>query len=150
MKNNVVVLKSALTTFAIMLCFEALKELFLKGVLTSWQSHSITIVFTTLMSIIITLFTINQISLIKEKSLEIQLKQEKLKSIRQVIYVAKHHLNNLSNNLNIIQLEIEDHGQLNNKTIDSLNLAIESSSVALKRLDDIDNPFDSDWFKLEL
>jgi len=65
-----------------MFAFEAVKEYFFKGLLTSWQSHWITIVFTTIMSFVVTLSTIKKISSLKEKAIIIKLKEEKLKSIK--------------------------------------------------------------------
>jgi len=148
MKNIHIILLSALSIFFVMLAFETIKEYFFEGLLTSWQSHWITIIFATIMSLVVTLSAIKKISALKEKSTIIKLKEEKLKSIKQVIYVAEHHVNNLSNNLRIVQIELKKPGMLSEITIAQLNEAITAASNELKKIGEIDDPYDENPFKI--
>ncbi len=159
MNNTFTILKAALFTFVVMLGFESTKEFFLTGVLSSWQSHSMTISFTTFMSIIVTTAVIKRIGALKQKELEIklqeeqlnslnQLKKEKLNSIKQVTQVAQHHVNNLASNLSIVQLELENEGALSQQTIESLNQAIATSTSELNKLGTLENPFDDASFQI--
>ena len=145
-----IVLITTTSTFTVMLLYETAKEVIFKGTLTPWQSHWITIIFTTMISLVVTLFSINNILSLRERSATITLKEEKIKSIKQVMRVVHHHVNNLANNLTLVKLEIEEQGALSGETLDTLNNAIEETAEEMKRLGGIDDPFDENFFKIRV
>lgn len=143
-----IVLLSTSLTFVLMLLYESAKELVFQGVLTPWQSHWITISFTSTVSLVVGLLAANKLLRLERQDIANKLKEEKLKSIRQVMRVVHHHVNNLANNLNMVALEIERDGSVAGATLNALNSAIEATSGEMKLLGDITNPDDADMFEL--
>jgi len=131
-----------------MLLFEALKEHFFKGVLSSWQSHWITIIFTSLISLIVGLFTVNIIFKLKAQNLKNEVKLEKIKSIKQVMYIVHYHVNTLANSLQIVHVEIEDHGTVSQEILMELDKQIVITCKEMQLLGNIKNPFDKNKFKI--
>ena len=151
MKNKVKLISySSVLTFVMMFLFESAKELLFKGNLTSWQSHWITISFTTMVSLLVVLFVMNKLLILEQQKMAVRLKEEKLKSIKQVMYIVHHHVNNLANSLELIEVEIEDDGTVCKETLAALNESIKKTAETMKLLADIDNPDNDDAFKIEL
>ncbi len=148
MQKNSIVLLGTTLTFILMLLFEALKEHFFKGVLSSWQSHWITIIFTSLISLIVGLFTVNIIFKLKAQNLKNEVKLEKIKSIKQVMYIVHYYVNNLANNLQIIRFEIEEYGTVRQEILLELDKQIFITAKEMHLLSDIENPFDENKFKV--
>lgn len=144
-----IILFSTSFTFLLMLLYESAKEFIFKGILTPWQSHWITIIFTTAASLIVILFAMNKLLLLERQDAANKLKEEKLKSIRQVMRVAHHHVNNLANNLSLVGFEIENEGTICKETLDALNEATKESVKAMKLLGDTDNPYDDEMLKVD-
>lgn len=86
------ILLSTSLTFVLMLLYESAKELIFEGALTPWQSHWITIIFTTTVSLVVGLLAVNKLQRLERQDIAIKLKEEKLKSIRQVMRVVHHHV----------------------------------------------------------
>lgn len=143
-----IILLSTFLTFVLMLSYESAKELIFEGGLTPWQSHWITIAFTTAVSLVVVLLAVNRLLLLERQDIAIRLKEEKLKSIRQVMRVVHHHVNNLANSLNMVALEIERDGCVSGATLDALRRAIEETAGEMKLLGDITNPDDAGMFEL--
>ena len=143
-----IILLSTFLTFVLMLLYESTKELIFKGTLTPWQSHWITIIFTTMVSLAVVLLAVNRLLLLEQQHIAIKLKEEKLKSIRQVMRIVHHHVNNLANNLTMVTLEIERDGSVRKATLDTLNQAIEETAGEMKLLGDIANPYDANMFEI--
>lgn len=143
----VVIATSAM--FLLMLSYEAFKEFIFKGTLTPWQSHWITIVFSTLVSLVVVLFVVNRLLTMERQSVAIKLKEEKIKSIKQVMRVVHHHVNNLANNLYLVELEIDQEKTVSKETLDALDGAIRETSATMKHLGDMDDPYDDEIFKIE-
>lgn len=143
-----IILLSTSLTFVLMLSYESAKELIFKGDLTPWQSHWLTIIFTTAVSLVVVLLAANRLLVLEQQDIAIRLKEEKLKSIRQVMRVVHHHVNNLANNLNLVAIEIERVGSVSGATLDTLNRAIEETAGEMKLLGDITNPYDAGMFEI--
>jgi len=136
------------STFSLMLLFEAIKEYFFSGTLTHWESHWITVTFTTIIVFIITLLSVKRLLNLQQQNLLINLKTEKIKSIRQVMKVVHHNVNNMANNLLLVQLEIAKKGSVSPETLDSLNQEIRNTAKTMKKLGEIEDPNEEDQFKL--
>ncbi len=135
-------------TFVVMLLFEALKEYFFHGSLKPWQSHWMTIVFTTSVSLIVALLTTNKMLALREQSLAIELKDAKIKSIKQVMYVVHHHVNNLANSLGLIHLDMEDGQTVSTETLESLQRSVDVTAEAMRHLGEIEDPYDESTFEI--
>lgn len=140
---------SIFSAFVLMFSYESTKELIFKGTLTPWQSHWITIIFTTTVSLFVVLFAMNRLLFLERQSMVNKLREEKLKSIKQVMRVVHHHVNNLANNLNLVEFEVKQEGSVCGETLDTLNKAIKESAEAMKLLGDMDNPYDDEMFKID-
>ena len=140
---------SIFSAFVLMFSYESTKELIFKGTLTPWQSHWITIIFTTTVSLFVVLFVMNRLLFLERQSMVNKLREEKLKSIKQVMRVVHHHVNNLANNLNLVEFEVKQEGSVCGETLDTLNKAIKESAEAMKLLGDMDNPYDDEMFKID-
>lgn len=149
MRKILILFSSSGVTFSLMLLYELAKEYFFKGSLTLWQSHFLTIFFTTLLSFIVTLIAMNKIQSLENKHLEIELKEEKIKSIKQVMYVAHHYINNLANNLGLVQLEAEENGVVCQETLKTLQEVVEKTAKEMRKLGDIEDPYDEKLFKID-
>jgi len=57
-------------------------------------------------------------------------------------------VNNLSNNLSIVQIELKKSGRFSERTIAQLNEAIAAASNDLKKIGEIDNPYDENLLKI--
>ena len=63
--------------------------------------------------------------------------------------VVFHHVNNLSNNLSIIDLEMKTIKSVNESTLNKLNQTISGTTLEMKRLESIKDPFDEDAFTIK-
>jgi hypothetical protein len=149
MKIRIIVL-SSLYVFMIMLSYELIKELIFRESLTPWQSHWITIAFATVSSAAAALFSIDKITGIRKRDELVRLREEKLASIRQVIRVAQHHVNNQSNCLQIVRLELEGDGSLSEDTLLLLDQLVATSSARLNEISELEDPFDEEGLSIRL
>ena len=147
--KQTVILLSSSSIFGLMLIFEFTKEQIFDGGLSPWQSHWITIIFTTALTLLATLVSVKKILNLQTREMNVSVKEEKLKTIESVMGVVHHHVNNLSNNLGIIQLEISEFNAVSPSTLVSLNKSIYGTSEEMKRLVEIKDPFDEEAFKIK-
>ena len=145
-----IVLFATSAVFLLMLSNEAFKEFIFKGTLTPWQSHWITIGFSTLVSLVVMLFVVNRLLGLERQTVAIQLKEEKIKSVKQVMKVVHHYVNNLANNLNLVELEIEQDETVSKETLDALDEAIRQTTETMKQLGDLEDPYDDAMFKIKV
>lgn len=149
MKNRKsVIIPITLSSFVLMLGYETSKELLFKGTLTPWQSHWITIIFTTMVTLVATLLASKMLISLREKTLQVEVKAEKIKSIKQVMRVVQHHVNNLAHNLGIVKLEIETYGNPRPETLELLQQSIEETAQKMKLLGDVNDPYDEHFFDI--
>lgn len=125
---------SVLTTFFLMLGYESTKELIFQGTLSPWQSHWITILFTTMLSFTVLLFTQNILLSFEYRARALQIKEEKIKILRRVMAVVNHNVNNLSNNLLLVELETEEKGSVSQRTLEQLRNNITDVTAVIQNL----------------
>jgi hypothetical protein len=149
MKNKIkIIFTASASVFMLMFAFEFTKEQIFEGSLAPWESHWITIIFATLSSLIASLFLVQRVLIVEKRESEISLKEEKLKSIKMVMSVVFHHVNNLANSLSIIGLELDECNEVQPSTLSSLNLGITNTAKEMNRLYNISDPLDSNEFKI--
>ncbi|OGV53193.1 MAG: hypothetical protein A2017_04745 [Lentisphaerae bacterium GWF2_44_16] len=85
---------------------------------------------------------------IEQQKTAVKLKEEKLKSIRQVMRIAHHHVSNLANNLSLVEVEIECDGAVSTETLKALDAAIKETAETMKLPGDIENPYNDEMFEI--
>lgn len=148
MSKTQVFLLSTGATFLVMLAFETGKEFFLNGALTAWQSHWITIGVTTALSGSVTLLAMNRVLAHRQEALTLQMREEKLKTLNQVMRLVRHHVNDLGNNLQLVDIELKNYGELKAETVDILQRAVGRTAEEMERLSAIEDPFDDKSFDI--
>ena len=131
-----------LTTATIMSVYEFGKELVFEGTLSPWQSHTITIVFTSLMAAISSSFhRLRGIEIArKEKALEVE--AQKAVTLRLVLKAVHHIVNNFVNHFQLAQLELEENGKVSEQTAEMLEQGYKETRDQLKILEHLDDPSD--------
>jgi len=137
-------------TFVAMFFYEYLKEELNDGSLTRWGSHWITIIFTSCLASVITLILIGRYNELQQRARIAEEKLVKLSMLRKVMDKVNHHLNNLVQNMEIIELELEDEEAISPKTIQTLKKNIKETGEEMRRLSDLDDPDKEDVFKVKL
>ncbi len=148
MKPKVFIFISTLVTAIIMFIFEFIKEAVVHDSFSRWQSHTITIIFTTLLSLFISAILIYRYRDVRRKQEMIRLRDEKIKTLKQAMFNATHYVNNLSNNLQLVQVELNHEKTVSRDTLEMLTEAIKTTTLELNKLSNIENPFDDSEFKI--
>ncbi len=139
---------STLVTAVVMFLFEFVKEHIVQGSLSPWQSHSITIIFTTSLSLVISTILLYRYRDVRRKQEMVRLRNEKIKTLKQAMFNATHYVNNLSNNLQLVQVELNHEKTVSRDTLEMLTEAIKATTLELKKLSNIENPFDDSKFDI--
>ncbi|GMT48827.1 MAG: hypothetical protein IEMM0008_0366 [bacterium] len=148
MKPKIFILISTLVTTITMFIFEFVKESVVHENLSRWDSHIMTIIFTTLLSLLISTILIYRYRDFRRKQELMRLKEEKLKTLKQAMFNATHYVNNLSNNLQLVQVELGNNKIVSKETVEMLTEAIHHTTLELKKLSNIDDPFDESEFNI--
>ena len=131
----------------LMTIYQVSKYHLLEGEYTIWQSHIITIVFTSLIATVVSLCMTNWIERIDRITKELELREARLQTLETTMYTVQHIVNNFLNRLLLIGLEIEDDGKLSKSTIEQLEADIAKVSKQLTELSEIREPGDPAAFK---
>ncbi|HEO65875.1 MAG TPA: hypothetical protein ENI73_08400 [Spirochaetes bacterium] len=107
-----------------------------------------TIIFTTLLSLLISAILIYRYRDVRRKQELMRLKKEKLKTLKQAMFNANHYVNNLSNNLQLVQMELDNKKSVSQETVEMLTGAIHDTTLELNKLSNIDDPFDEKGFNI--
>ncbi len=148
MKPKIFIIVSTLMTAIIMSTFEFVKEIIVPDSLSRWESHIMTIIFTTLLSLLISTILIYRYRDVRRKQELMRLKKEKLKTLKQAMFNANHYVNNLSNNLQLVQMELDNKKSVSQETVEMLTGAIHDTTLELNKLSNIDDPFDEKGFNI--
>lgn len=92
-----------------------------------------------------------------ERSLEVErelaamkLREEKLRTLRMTMSKVLHHVNNLANNLQIVEVEYEADASLSQETLTSLRAAVHDTAREMNELAAIEDPFDEESFRIKV
>lgn len=149
-RSNWVFLLVFVASAGIMFAYEGIKELFFKGSLSPWKSHSITIFFTATLATLATLASCLmrywvQSLLAKEQALEE--KAQALISYELVVSAVNHIVNNVLNYFQLIKLDFESKGEVRPENIELLDKNIQEAAQQIRILNSIKNPTDPDSYK---
>jgi len=126
----------------LMTLYQVGKYHLLKGEYTIWQSHIMTIMFTSLLATIISLFTMNWTARIERRRKELDLREARLETLEATMYTVHHIVNNFLNRLQLIRLETAENGKLSESTIEKLEADIVEVSRQMVELGEIKEPED--------
>ena len=130
----------------LMTLFQWGKFYLFKGSYTIWQSHIITIIFTSLVATIVALFMMNLTERVEKEKRELQLRESKIRTLKITMFTVHHIVNNFLNRLQLIRLEAEDEGTISQKTLEKLEDDITEVSKKLVELSEIEHPDSADDF----
>lgn len=85
-----------------------------------------------------------------ERERVLVVREEKQKTLRQTMRKVQHHVSNLANCLQLVELEYTTKGWLSVETRQALQSEIEQTGREMQALGRLDDPFDEDAFKVEV
>ena len=129
-------LAAGVITAVVMTAYEALKgEIF--GPLTLWESHSITIIFTTILAVLVA----EGIKGTLQKFLEVeQLANERQQTYADAMLATTHYLNNLLNTFQLMELTREEDGKIPDEVFTKVKDEFESTARNIRALSMLENP----------
>jgi len=129
-----------LITALIMTVYESVKELIFRGVLTPWQSHTITIIVTATIATITASVMHSWVLSILLKENEIKSKEQSLLSLELILSAVNHIVNNVLNYFQLVKMEIEKNGKLREETLKLLDENIKEADKQMEILNKIKDP----------
>jgi len=136
-----------ITAVIIMTIYESAKEFLFKGSLTPWQSHSITIIITSIIATFTASLMRSWILSIYLKEKKVEIKEQSLASFELILSAVNHIVNNVLNYLQLVKVEIDDYGKVNEETLAVLEESIVEASKQMKILNKIQTPHDPESYK---
>ncbi|MGD2118311.1 MAG: hypothetical protein PVG66_08130 [Chromatiales bacterium] len=135
------------SSVVLMTLYEFIKELIFKGTLTPWESHSITILVTSLIATVAAAVMRSWALSIYARQKELEVEQRSLVSYRLVLSAVNHIVNNVLNYLQIVRLEIDRDGRVKDETMNLLTQSIKEASKQIRILNEIEKPGDPESYK---
>lgn len=119
-----------------MFAYEGLKELLFSGI-PVWQSHSITILFTSILASALVYFVANNATEIKS---ELDKNDEKIALYNATMTATMHCVGNALNLFHLIQIESEDGGTVSEGTLKLIERELSTTKDFMKSLSMIESP----------
>ncbi len=79
-----------------------------------------------------------------------RVREEKLRTLRLTMSKVQHHLNNLANNLQLVEVEYEHARSLSPETLDALHSAVHESAHEMSALAEVEDPFNEESFRVKV
>ena len=130
----------------IMTLFQWGKFYLFAGTYTIWQSHVITIVFTSLIASIVSMFMMNLTERIEKEKKELELRESKIRTLKITMFTVHHIVNNFLTRLQLIRVEAEEEGTISQESLEKLEKDISEVSEKLVALSEIEHPDSADDF----
>lgn len=134
-------------TAIIMTTYEVIKEFIFEGALTPWQSHTITVIVTSTIAVITAYLIRSHILSIYSKEKEIEAKEQSLASYQLTLAAVNHIVNNVINYLQLVRVDIDENGKLNEETLKLLEESIEEANEQMDILNKIQTPSEPESYK---
>ena len=134
-------------TAIIMTVYESIKEFIFKGVLTAWESHTITIIITALIATFTASTMRSWVLSISLKEKEIEAKEQSLVSFELILSAVNHIVNNVLNYLQLVKVDIDNEGKVPEETLTLLEESIKEASKQMKILNKIQQPQNPESYK---
>lgn len=78
-----------------------------------------------------------------------KLRDEKLRTLRLTMSKVQHHINNLANNLQLVEVEYEARASLSPATLVTLREAVHDTAQEMSELAAVEDPFDEESFRIK-
>lgn len=134
-------------TAVVMTTYEYIKEIIFQGMLTPWQSHTITIIITALIATFTASLIKSWVLTVSLKQKEVEAKEQSLASFQLILTAVNHIVNNVLNQLQLIRVDIENNGELQEENLKLLEESIAQADIQMKLLNKIQNPGDPESYK---
>jgi len=125
-----------------MTIYEAIKEWIFKGALTPWESHTITIIVTSIIATLAAAVMRSWVLKLYQKEKELAVKEQSIASFEMAVSAVNHIVNNIVNYLQVIRIEVEQIGRVSEETLDLLEKSMEEAEQQVKELNQITTPLD--------
>jgi hypothetical protein len=131
----------------VMSLYQVIKFYLLKGEYTIWESHVMTIVFTSLLATIVSLCLSNWTESIEKRRREVELREARVRTLQTTMHTVQHIVNNFLNCLMLIRLEAEEEGAISKNSLEKLETNILEVSKQLVALGELDDPGNTAEFR---
>lgn len=131
----------------VMSLYQGIKFYLLKGEYTIWESHFMTIVFTSLLATIVSLSLTNWTERIEKRRKEVELREARVRTLQTTMRTVQHIVNNFLNCLMLIRLEAEEEGTISKNSLEKLESNILEVSKQLIELSELDDPGNTAEFR---
>lgn len=142
MNSNWVLVLVFVSCAVVMFAYESLKEFVFKGALSAWESHAITIVFTSVLATLASYLMRSWMQSLQVKERALQEKAQALASYELVVPAVNHIINNVLNYFHLIRLEIEYEGVVKKESIELLDQGVKQANEQMAVLNAIESPSD--------
>lgn len=131
----------------VMTLYQVIKFYLLKGHYTIWESHVMTIVFTSLLATGVSLALSNWTEKIEKRKVEVELQEARLRTLQTTMHTVQHIVNNFLNCMMLIRLEAEEEGTISKSSLEKLETKIQEVSKQLVEIGEMDDPGNSEEFR---
>jgi len=83
-----------------------------------------------------------------ERERALVVREEKQKTLRQTMHKVQHHVNNLANCLQLVELEYASENLLSAETLQKLQSEVHQTGLEMQALGQLEDPFDANAFKV--
>lgn len=125
-----------LTTAVVMTAYESLKQQIF-GNLTLWQSHVITIVFTSVLSTLIAWWVSKELSAHFNQTRPIK---ERVATYDAAMLATSHYVGNAFNLFQLVRMEVDSTGTVSHETLGLIEKELSITRDSLKDISTMDNP----------
>ena len=129
-----------LTSASSMTLYEIAKQFIFGSKLTLWQSHVITILFTSIIATVIAGILEKRLHEQHESIKELEVLDERQKTHKAMLQATSHYINNALNQLQVFTMELEAPGTFDQSILDEAKKAIRKSSRDISELSMMENP----------
>ena len=131
----------------IMTLYEFIKELIFKGTLTPWESHTITIIVTSILATSAARIIRTWSENVLKKEQMLRLKEQRVHTLSLILRAVHHIVNNFLNHFQLLKSDFKKTGQVKDETLEILDLSIQEVTRQLKILEDLKEPDKKDSYK---
>ena len=130
----------------VMTLYQVIKFYLLQGHYTIWESHLMTIVFSSVLATCVSLALSNWTEKIEKRRVAVELREARLRTLQATMHTVQHIVNNFLNCVMLIRFEAEEDGAISKDSLDKLEAKIQEVSKQLVEIGELDDPGNSEEF----
>ena len=131
----------------VMTLYQVIKFYLLQGHYTIWESHLMTIVFSSVLATCVSLALSNWTEKIEKRRVEVELREARLRTLQATMHTVQHIVNNFLNCVMLIRFEAEEDGAISKDSLDKLEAKIQEVSKQLVEIGELEDPGNSEEFR---